>query len=81
MRRSFSETISIIEGISETVPGNEGRGKGGDSAQIFLLPDVWFKEGRRAKTRVNRVSSAPWSAGVTERIKRIISLLQACFSV
>lgn len=38
--------------------GNEGRGTGGDWAQIFLPPDVCFKEGRRAKTRVNRVSSS-----------------------
>lgn len=38
-------------------------------------------KGRRAKASENRVSSAPWSAGVTERIKQIISLLQASFSV
>lgn len=70
--------------LSHSVLGEQEQGRGndgGDADQIFLLPDVWCKEGRRAKRRATGVSSAPCSAGVTERIKQIISLLWSCFSV
>lgn len=70
--------------LSHSVLGEQEQGRGndgGDADQIFLLPDVWCKEGRRAKRRATGVSSAPCSAGVTERIKQIISLLRSCFSV